>query len=394
MSEPHAHTVTPEETRAGGDAPVPATAEQERRRLRTIFEHTPALIIVLRGRDLVVDVCTPPALRLFGGRIVAGRSLLETAPELQDQGFFELLRRVHDTGEPFVGREYPVTIDRTGAGDLETGHFDLVYTPTHDEQASVDGVMILAQDVSAQVHARRELERALAARDEFLAVAGHELGTPLAILQLSMDGVRRTLQANAGLDATTRERLDRAARAARRLARVRDSLLEVARHRNAPVTLEPDEVDLAAVLRGIAGDLADVARQSRSTLTVEAPEPLPGRLDEDRVGHALSTIVENALKFGRGRPVKVRAHREGAEARVEVVDHGIGIAPEDQARIFEAFERAVSARDYGGLGLGLWLARRILVSSGGDVAVESEPGVGTRFVVRLPIHQPAGTRPK
>jgi signal transduction histidine kinase len=239
--------------------------------------------------------------------------------------------------------------------------------------------------VTGEVRARRELEAALAVRDDFLAAASHELGTPLAIIELALHSVRRSLEGRGLLDPAVAERLERARRAGRRLARVRDSLLEVSRHRTGRLELEPEDVRLDDLVRTVVRDLADVAVRYGVTLSVRVEEPLHARLDADRVAHALTGIVDNALKFGAGRPVLVHARGENGAARIDVVDHGTGIGSCDQDRIFEPFERAVTSRSFGGLGVGLWTARRILQASGGDVLVASAPGRGATFTIRLPL---------
>jgi signal transduction histidine kinase len=98
----------------------------------------------------------------------------------------------------------------------------------------------------------------------------------------------------------------------------------------------------------------------------------------------LTNLLSNAIKYGGGRPVRVAVRREGTDAVIEVEDRGIGIAPDVQDRIFGRFERAVSGREYGGLGLGLWIVRRIVEAHGGTVRLTSEPERGSTFGVVLP----------
>ncbi len=98
----------------------------------------------------------------------------------------------------------------------------------------------------------------------------------------------------------------------------------------------------------------------------------------------MTNLLSNAIKYGNGRPVDVSLETEGPLVRLRIRDRGIGIAPEDQARIFDRFERAVSLRHFGGFGLGLWIVKRIIAAHGGTIRVESEPGHGSMFVVELP----------
>ncbi len=99
----------------------------------------------------------------------------------------------------------------------------------------------------------------------------------------------------------------------------------------------------------------------------------------------LQNLLSNAARYGAGKPVEVRLRREGTHARLDVVDHGMGVKPENRARIFNRFERAVSVRHYGGLGLGLWVSRQVVEAHGGEIAVTDTPGGGATFTVELPL---------
>lgn len=119
-------------------------------------------------------------------------------------------------------------------------------------------------------------------------------------------------------------------------------------------------------------------------LSLMAPRRVGARIDRARFEQVLDNLLENAIKFGEKRPVQVGVHREGDRAVVQVIDHGLGVAAEHQARIFERFERAVPRRQFGGLGLGLWIGRNIVTALGGTIGVRSEPDVETVFTVELP----------
>ena len=127
-------------------------------------------------------------------------------------------------------------------------------------------------------------------------------------------------------------------------------------------------------MREVAARFADEAADHGASIAVDAPGPLRCELDVARMDQVVSNLVANAVKYGRGAPIRVTARAEGARAVIEVEDRGIGIAPELQERIFGRFERAVSGRNYPGLGLGLWIVRRLVESHGGAIRVRSAPG--------------------
>jgi signal transduction histidine kinase len=169
------------------------------------------------------------------------------------------------------------------------------------------------------------------------------------------------------------------------MARLVEELLDVSRIAAGRLRLEREEVDLTAVVREMVGRFSDAAHQVHSPIRLEAPERLVGTWDRLRIEQVLENLLGNAVKYGRGQPIDVRVEGAGEGARVVVKDQGVGIAPADQARIFERFERAVPSQHYGGLGLGLWIVRQIVEAHGGRIRVSSSPSQGAEFTVDLPL---------
>jgi signal transduction histidine kinase len=226
----------------------------------------------------------------------------------------------------------------------------------------------------------------VAARDEFLAVAGHELRTPLTALLFHAQSLAKGAGA---LPPGVAARAEKLARSARRIARLVDELLDVTRLSVGRLSLEREPADLAEAVREVVARNAEPAAQAGSPLRLEAPAPVPGAWDPGRIEQVVEALLANAIKYGRGRPIELRVAAEDGVARITVRDHGIGVAAEDHARIFDRFERAASARHYGGLGLGLWIVRQVVEAHGGRIRVDSRPGDGATFVVELPILAPA-----
>ncbi len=247
-----------------------------------------------------------------------------------------------------------------------------------------------ARRLAAATAARRAAQEAVSARDEFLAIAGHELRTPLTALLFHAEALARGA---AALPPDAAARTAKIARSARRIARLVDDLLDVSKISVGRLAIEPEPVDLAEVVREVVIRNAEPAAHAGSPLRLEAPRPVRGTWDAGRLEQVAEALVANALKYGRGRPIEILVDSSGDAARLVVRDHGIGIAPEDQARIFERFERAASARHYGGLGLGLWIVRQVVEGHGGTIRVASEPGAGATFTVELPLHPIAEASP-
>jgi signal transduction histidine kinase len=225
----------------------------------------------------------------------------------------------------------------------------------------------------------REATRAVALRDEFLSIAGHELNTPLTTLKLQLT----TMAARAHEPAQLANRVQSVHRQVDRLVRQVGTLLDVSRLSAGRLILERERLDLAALTREVAGHLAP-QEGAEGCITLEAPECLELEGDRLRLEQVVGNLLSNALKYGAGRPVEVRLVSEAGQARLSVRDQGIGIPPEHHARIFERFERAVSTRHFGGFGVGLWIVREVVHAHGGSVRVESASGQGATFIVELP----------
>jgi signal transduction histidine kinase len=170
----------------------------------------------------------------------------------------------------------------------------------------------------------------------------------------------------------------------RQLTRFVDELLDVSRLRASQLTLELGQVDLAAVTREVAARLSPELSRSGSQLTVRAGGEVVGLWDRVRLDQLVVNLLDNAIKFGLGKPIEISVDVDGEDAVLVVRDHGIGIAPQRIGAVFDPFERAVSPRHYGGLGLGLYLSRCVVEAQGGTITVESVPGQGSTFTVRLP----------
>ncbi|WP_437978982.1 AAA family ATPase [Sorangium sp. So ce295] len=239
-------------------------------------------------------------------------------------------------------------------------------------------------------------QEAVRMRDEFLTVATHELNTPMTSLTLTLEAMERALRSGRTWDPQAMGRqVDRALRQAARLTRLNSELLDVSRINAARLRLDVAEVDLGEVVRDVLARFKlDQARAGCSVSLRECGRVV-GLWDGSRVDQIVSNLLANAIKFGAGNPVEISLGEEAGTARLSVRDHGIGIDPARQGQIFERFERAVSDRHYGGLGLGLYISRRIAEAHGGSIHVESALGAGATFVVELPrAGPPPGAGPR
>jgi signal transduction histidine kinase len=229
-------------------------------------------------------------------------------------------------------------------------------------------------------HAREVAQEAVQVRDDFLSVASHELNTPLTPLKLQLGMLRRDSD-----PARVASRLDTIERQVDRFGELVARLLDVSRIAAGRLALEPEALNVGTVVRDVAARFGPEAAAHGCELRLRVQDGVVGWFDRVRMDQVLANLVSNAVKYGQGKPIDLSLEVSEGVARVRVRDRGIGIEPHLQARIFDRFERAVSARHYGGFGLGLWIVRQIVEASGGHIAVESEPDKGSTFSVDLPL---------
>ncbi|AEI63825.1 sensor histidine kinase [Corallococcus macrosporus] len=252
-------------------------------------------------------------------------------------------------------------------------------------------------DISERKQVEQERERLLSAmdeairlRDEFLAVASHELKTPLTPLNLKLQTLARAVQERRGPELLERlpADLEVMQRQVKRLSALVGELLDVTLISGGQLRLELEPVDLGALVREVAARFDGESQRTATPIQAEMDEEVVGLWDRVRLEQAVSNLLSNALKYGVGRPIHVQAGKEAEHAWLTIRDEGIGIPPEALDRIFEKFERAVSERHYGGLGLGLYVTRQNVRAMGGSIDVRSTLGQGATFTVRLPCQVP------
>jgi signal transduction histidine kinase/PAS domain-containing protein len=268
--------------------------------------------------------------------------------------------------------------------DAVTGVITLVAPPERTyTKSDCTFVEELARRLSLSLDNARLFEsarEALDSRDEFLAIAAHEIRGPLTSIHLAAQGLLgKSLPPEAA-----RTALDVIQCEDRRLGRFVDDLLDLGRARTGQLYLTLQDVDMGTIVRDVVSRMAGDAAEAGCAVSVKTDGNLMGHWDATRLEQVVTNLVSNAFKFGRGKPVEIAAQAVESRVRVRVTDHGIGIEPAMLPRIFDRFERAVEARHYGGLGLGLHIAKTIVDGLGGTLTVASRPGHGATFTLELP----------
>ncbi len=367
-------------------------AERQREYLYSLLMQAPAIFVILRGSEYVIDLATPFACEMAGRRHeeVIKRSLFEVLPELERNNLRPLLDRVVSTGVPFVGKEMSLELDRHGDRGRETLCLNFLFSPLRNLEGEIDGVFVTASDVTEQVADRHRMEQLRAtaemanrAKDDFLAMLGHELRNPLAPIQTALRLIRQR-----GADRALREQAV-IERQVQQLTHLVDDLLDVSRIARGKVALKKTRLELADVVTRAVETAGPLIEQRDHRLIVDVPSTglvIDG--DPARLSQVVSNLLTNAAKYTEpGGEIRVAGSREGGEVVLRVRDTGVGIAPQMLPRIFDLFTRVRSSveRVHEGLGLGLAIVRNLVTLHRGTVsAVSAGLGQGSEFIVKLP----------
>jgi signal transduction histidine kinase len=245
-----------------------------------------------------------------------------------------------------------------------------------------DRLEMLRKEVLARKQVAEELVSAVKARDEFIAVAAHELRNPLNVFHLSLQLLYRRFGQIEGI----RDILNRSQFQLNRLNMLVERLLDVSRIRSGKYELHLEPFDLTDLIREVVARFTQ--QYPKAPIELQAERSVTATWDRGRIDQAITNLLSNAIKYGQNNPIKVTVAAVDDEAVVSVTDQGIGLAPSDVTRIFEQFERAAPAAISEGFGLGLWITRQIAQAHRGSVTAAGEPGLGSTFTLRLPIDGP------
>ncbi|TSC25318.1 response regulator [Corallococcus sp. Z5C101001] len=409
------------------------TLDDERKHLRRLFEQAPGFMCSLRGPRHVFELANRAYLQLVGHRELVGKTVRDALPEVEGQGYFELLDRVFTTGEPFIGHGMRVEVQREPGGPLSEAFVDLVYQPVVEADGSVSGIFVQGHDMTAQKRAEEELARHREHLEELVrertrALAESEAErrqTEAALLQAQkmeavgkltggvahdfnnllqvVSGNLQLLQRDTVGDARAQRRLEMALGAVERGARLSSQLLAFARRQ----PLAPTSLNVGRLVR----DMDDLLRRALGE-DVEVETVIAGGLwntsvDRNQLENVILNLAINARDAmdGRGK-LTIEAgnamlddhyallHPEvtaGQYVMLAISDTGTGMTPEVMARAFEPF--FTTKPEGRGTGLGLSMVYGFVKQSGGHVKIYSEVGHGTSLKIYLPRTFQAAVQP-
>ena len=378
---------------------VEETLRASESRFRALVQHAYELTII-RELDGTIRYISPAAERIFG----------YTAEELNGHNRLELIHpedavRIADAVDSIQrtpGVHAPISYrvrHRDGTWRmLEGTATNLLHEP------SVGGILVNARDITERAEAererdatlererwaRQEAEAALRSRDEFLAIAAHELKTPITVMKGNAELLARQIARPAPDPVRIARLSERMTGQIERLEHLIGDLLDLSRLRRGQLPLRPRLCDLVALTVEVLTRFTATLPEGTATLHLDAPAAALLRADTERLEQVLLNLLGNAIKYSPvGGEIRIGIAVEELAVRLTVRDQGIGIPVEAQATIFEPFTRTGEAATVAsGIGIGLYITAQIVGGHGGTIAVESSPGVGSCFSVVLPVAGP------
>jgi signal transduction histidine kinase len=380
------------------------TTRAIRQQRDSLLMQAPVATALLFGPTHIFHLANPRYCQIVG-RDPTGKAYLEAFPHLAETPVPGVLDRVYQTGEPWVANEAHIRLDRTGTGALEDCYFNFNLEPLRDHDGSVYGMMAVAVDITEQVRARHaleqvdaerravleQLEQASSAKDEFLAMLGHELRNPLAPIASAIELMKHKDSATAKERATIERQLHH-------VIRLVDDLLDASRITRGSIELHRRAVDLHAVIANAVEIAEPLIEQRGHHLTLDVRDGVFVDGDKARLTQVVANLLTNAARYTPpGGDIAISVTADDGRAIVRVRDTGIGMAPELVARVFDLFVQGKRTPDRaeGGLGIGLALVKTIVALHGGEVTARSAgPGTGSELTVSLPLASPpAGAEP-
>jgi len=361
----------------------------------------PVATALLIGPNYTFELANDMYKNIVGNTELEGKGYLEVFPELKDTALPDILRGVYETGQPFTTDEHKIPLKKNGR--LEDCYFKFNLQALRRASGDIFGMMAVAVDITELVISRETLQRNQAereallrklessdrAKDEFLAILGHELRNPLSPIVTALD-----LMKMRGDFAATKE-YGILQRQVKHLLRLVDDLLDVSRITRGKVDLRKSNVLIRDIITKAVETVSVLAEQRHHTLRIEDEAPdLEWYGDPVRLSQVVTNLLTNAVHYTPpGGQIILRCWRENDQACIAVMDNGIGISNSALSRIFDLFYQVPNKteRAKGGLGIGLSLVDNLVKAHGGTVqALSAGEGRGSEFIVRLPLlsHMP------
>lgn len=270
-----------------------------------------------------------------------------------------------------------------------TVYLSMEVIPEFDEQENVQSCLILAHDISDIKKAEIELAQAIKARDEFMSIASHELKTPLTrlLLQTQLRIKKLQLKGSTHFDPTTLQKnFEYDSEHLRRLAHLVEDMLDISRIQTGRLTIKHSPGTFDDCVKNVLKKNSDLLKNAKCTVDYDSDQNLQVHCDSSRIEQVINTLLMNCMKYAPGKKIEIKVNHDQDYGHISIKDYGPGIDPKDHVRIFQPFERCVSKNEVSGLGIGLYIASKIIEAHKGEINLVSEPEKGAEFKIKLPLN--------
>jgi signal transduction histidine kinase len=379
--------------------------EDQRQRLHRLFMEAPAAICILSGPDLVYELVNADYQALFPGRELLGKPILAVLPEIADNAVYATFRQVYDTGRTHEEQAMLIPLARPTDGVLEERYFRYIQQARYTADGRIDGVVVFAFEVTEQVRIRQQvldlneeltvtnqelsksntqLTRTNVDLDTFVYTASHDLKAPITNIEGILLALRDTLPRAVQQDEVVAHLLELLNKTVSRFRLTIDQLTDISKLQLAHAGLA-EPLLLAQAIENVRLDLLPALAAADTHLTVDVNPELVVSFSPANLRSIVYNLLSNALKYRAAeRPSQVRVHAAQTASRVvlTVQDNGLGMSDVQQRQLFGLFQRLHTHVE--GTGVGLYITKRLVENAGGTITVQSQPGVGTTFLVTFP----------
>jgi protein-histidine pros-kinase len=363
---------------------------------RAILEHEETLRLLNENCPDLIAIVDPAGTIKFISRAITAITGYEPE-EVTDRHFAMLLAPEHTLeagqliqrvmeGDRLEAFEYPLKRKDGSRVDVEFNSARFVVAGV------TQGILAVGRDISARKRAEERIQELDRRKNMFVATVSHDLRTPLAVIDLALETVLARIPAEhelpGGIDGRSRASLDMARRNVKRLGRLIENLLDLARIEEGRLPLSRRRIDLRRLVEDAAQSILPLARKHGLELRVDLPaEEIEAEVDVDRITDVLTNLLGNAIRFARGE-ITTRIARKDGLAQIVVEDDGPGVPAEKIGLIFDRFARIEEHDGKTGTGLGLSISKGVVEAHGGELLAElksGDEGGGMRFTVAVPL---------
>ena len=362
-------------------------------RFRSTILQAPVAMAIVKGPEFIIETANKESLELWSRtEKIIGQKVSDVFPEVEKQGFLNILKHVYEKGEVYFGNEVPV--DLMNNGRRITVYINFVFHPIFEDK-QITSIMTVGYNVTELVKARKNaeesearaiearnsLEVALAKKDEFISLASHELKTPLT----SISGYLQVMERSQAAE-PNKTFLQKTVQQVKKLSNLISELLDVSKIEAGKLQLDKGIFKIREIIEESV-DLISHSNPGQEIEFISTADDVMANIDKHRIEQVMMNLISNAIKYTPDRAkIEIRLSAGDHQAKIEVKDRGIGIAASHQTKIFTKFHRVDELNPViSGLGIGLYISKQIIERHQGELWVESEPGKGSCFCFTLPL---------